>query len=81
MDAISLGPVSGLGMVAAQSPVGKENSEAEFTKIFYRELLREMFASSDEENPLLPSSVNKDVFIDTLAEKMVKDNLVPLGIR
>jgi hypothetical protein len=82
MEMFSLDPVASMGMVAAQKPIKREDTEAEFAKIFYRELFRQVFSSSSmgEVNPLLPS-VDPEMFIDQLAAEMVKKNLVPLGIR
>ncbi len=76
MDYFSLEPLSGIGALAMRQSIKREEVSEEFTKIFYKELLRQAFSAPrmGEEN-LSTYSVNQDIFIDKLAEEMVRKNI------
>ncbi|MBI5699511.1 hypothetical protein HZC35_04270 [Candidatus Saganbacteria bacterium] len=56
-----------LGALAAQSPVTRSSAAGEFTKIFYRELLRQAFKDQ------LPPAA-EDVMLDKLAAELARKN-------
>ncbi len=73
MDFIN--PISSMGEIAVQKPIRREDAADEFAKIFYKEMLRQVFASPQPggEN-VMASSFNRDIFIDKMAEEMAKKN-------
>lgn len=58
---------SNLGALAAQPPVTRSSAAGEFTKIFYRELLRQAFKGQ------LPLAA-EEVMLDKLADEFARKN-------
>ena len=68
MDLFPVSQLSDLGSIASRQTLKRDNADNEFVKIFYKELLRQVFTSSD-------SAVNQDILIDKLAEEMARKNM------
>ena len=68
MDLFPVSQLSDLGTIASRQTLKRDNADNEFVKIFYKELLRQVFTSSD-------SAVNQDILIDKLAEEMARKNM------
>jgi len=82
MDYFSMNPLADIGSIAAQRPIKREEVDMEFAKIFYKEMLRQVFTVPESEGEnLLASSVNQDMFIDKIAEEMARKNLSLLNIK
>jgi hypothetical protein len=82
MDYFSINPMAGIGSIAAQKPLKRENVDIEFAKIFYKEVLRQVFTLPENggEN-VFASSVNQDIFIDKLAEEMARKNMSLINVK
>ncbi|MFA4967722.1 MAG: hypothetical protein WC624_05850 [Candidatus Margulisiibacteriota bacterium] len=74
MDYFSTGQILSLGNMAAQKPLNRKDASNEFAKIFYKELIRQVFSNQGNEDNVLTTSVNQDIFIDKMAEEMARKN-------
>jgi len=72
---IPINQVSNLGAIASQMPIKRETADIEFSKIFYKEMLKQVFTASDNPNALI-TKANQDILIDKLAEEMARKNLI-----
>ncbi|HTY13742.1 MAG TPA: hypothetical protein VMD02_06105 [Candidatus Omnitrophota bacterium] len=79
MDFIN--PVSSMGEIATQRPVRREDGAEEFAKIYYKEMLKQVFASQQEDEGALAPSFNRDIFIDKMAEEMARKNRAMLNLK
>ena len=78
MELFPASQLSDLGTIASRQTVKRDNADNEFVKIFYKELLRQVFTSSTGDENVLASSVNQDILIDKLAEEMARKNMAIL---
>ncbi|KAF0133474.1 MAG: hypothetical protein FD145_1273 [Candidatus Saganbacteria bacterium] len=65
-----INPISNFSPNTIQPKITRENAESEFTKMFYKELLNQAFASGG--NDSLLNSINKDWFVEKLAADMAE---------
>ena len=75
MDLSPVSQLSDLGSIASRQTLKRDNADNEFVKIFYKELLRQVFTSPAGDEKFLTSSVNQDILIDKLAEEMTRKNM------